>query len=257
MYAFDISIKNYNSDYKNLAADLSSYVYLLARTGQVLQREQRVVVNEKNTCRVPVLCPEIDSFALKNGTSYALDMYKKISEQSHSKIEYIPIGREADSLNYKVPENSSYYILRNGWSSPLLCGDTHQAIPLYKIPYTAHNGMDFDNITFWNNDYERLFGLWISGLYEDFAIEEMQNVHSEINEAGQNICSKVEALTGTPTFLFLFNYRNWSKEEDLQRKCPLTGKKWLIKDSTADDFISFKCNESRLVSELSHNCDAE
>ena len=36
-------------------------------------------------------------------------------------------------------------------------------------------------------------------------------------------------------------------------KCPITGNDWYIKGATASDFIAFKCDESRLVSELSTN----
>jgi len=60
-------------------------------------------------------------------------------------------------------------------------------------------------------------------------------------------------LTGVPTYYFLFNYRTWTTKEDRERKCPITGNDWLIEGKTDDDFIAFKCDESRLVSELSTN----
>ena len=253
MNAFDIVVKNKNSAYKELANDCSAYVYFLERTGQVLKREHMIIEHE-NTVRIPVLSPEIEAFNAENSTDYALEIRKKIEKQSRTNIQYVQTGKDEDNFpNYQIPQHSSFYILYYGQSSPLLCGDTLKGIPLYKIPYTAHNNMDYDNINFWQNDYERLYGLWL-GIYEEFATKELQEVDSEINKIGRELCSIIEKKTGVPTYYFLFNYRSWSKEEDARRKCPLTGNNWKIKGATVDDLIAFKCEKSRLVSELSHNC---
>ncbi|MFD1143005.1 DUF2310 family Zn-ribbon-containing protein [Larkinella insperata] len=62
---------------------------------------------------------------------------------------------------------------------------------------------------------------------------------------------RIVESTGIPTYYFLLNYRNWGRTKDHARKCPLTGQDWLIEGATINDFIGFKCDESRLVSELS------
>ena len=136
---------------------------------------------------------------------------------------------------------------------PLICGDTHTEIPLYKIPKTDHNGDDYDNLFFWNKNYNRLHGLWFGSEYEAFAEEQMQDPYSSISKAGRALCTLIEKLTGVPTYYFLHNYRPWSKEKDKQRKCPITGNDWRIEGKTSSDYIAFKCDESRLVSELSTN----
>ncbi len=254
MYAFDIIIKNKNPDYQYLVSDSYGYVCSLERTGQVLQGEHKVT-EDKGVIKISVICPEINSLALENSCAYVLEAISRIETQSGCKIEHRLMGRDPERLSYTVPEKSSYYILRTGWSSPLICGDTNDAIPLYKIPDTNPDSKGYENIFFWAKTYEHLWGLWLNGEYEAFAQDELQNVDSKINKAGRALCVRVEELTGVPTYFFLFNSRAWSKQQDLQRKCPITGKNWLIKDSTANDFISFKCDESRLVSEFSTNCD--
>ncbi len=255
MYAFDIKLKNNNPEYKELAEDMSTYIFLLERTGQVLKNREISVV-DKNIISTPVLCPEIDSYKAENSTQYVLNAVNRLEQKSSSKIVYIQTGRAAEYPDYKVPENSSYYILRDQWVSPIVCGDTFKSVPLYKIPYTYHDGIGYDDIVFWQNNYERLYGLWTS-VYESFALGELQNVHSELNKIGRELCAKIEKLTGVPTYLFLFNDRDWSKQQDLDRKCPLTGNDWRISDEFSSGAINFKCDESRLVSELSPSCDPD
>ena len=259
MYAFEINITNnnfkekYDQQYEDWIHFTYDYIYHLERTGQVLKTNGYVIINT-NTIKVSVICPEKTSLNIENHSTYNIKTINRIEKNAKTKIKHHLTGVYADYQNYKVPKNSSYYILRTGWASPLLCGDTHQPIPLYKIPKTDHNETDYDNIYFWNQDYERLYGLWLSsGAYEQFAQEQLQNPYSAINKRGREICSIIEELTNIPTYYFLFNYRNLTEDEDKQRKCPITKKEWLIKGKTSSDFIAFKCDESKLVSALSTN----
>ena len=253
MYTFNITIKNSSPDYEEFVSDAYLLVSTLERAGQIVPRKQLVSLND-NTITIPVICPEKNSSDIENGTMYYLKNKNKIEKSSGNKIEHILLGREAESLTYEIPKKPSFYILLCGLHFPLFCGDTGTTIPLYKIPKTDHNGEDYDNIYFWNKDYTRLLGLWFSsGAYEQFAEEQMQYPWSDINKRGRELCTLIEKLTGVPTYYFLHNYRPWSEEKDKQMKCPITGNDWLIQGNTSDDFIAFKCEESRLVSELSTN----
>ena len=263
MYSVDIIIENKNLKEKhdqqyeswvNLASD---YIFHLERTGQILKTHGHISINGK-TLKVSVFCPEKDAFSLKNCNPYNIKTIHKLEQHTGSKIKHIITGREAEYADYVVPKNSSFYILRNGWDSPLICGDTHNAIPLYKFPRTDLQGDGYDNIYFWNQNYERLYGLWLSsGAYEGFAEQQLHDPWSDINKTGRELCRLVEDLTGVPTYYFMFNYRGWSEEDDRKRKCPVTGSDWLIEGKSSSDFIAFKCDESRLVSELSTNTDCE
>ncbi|VAW36445.1 hypothetical protein MNBD_GAMMA01-191 [hydrothermal vent metagenome] len=263
MYAFDIIIKNknfkedhdqQNEDWYHLS---SNYIYFLERNGQIVKGNHQMIING-NTLRIPVICFEKDSLRLKNCSIYNKEQIQKLEQLAGSKITFELRGRDGENPNYSVPQNSSFYILRCGWESPLLCGNTHRPIPLYSIPHTDHGGVDFDNITFWNQDHERLYGLWLSSReYEVFAQDQLQHIHSAINKRGRKICAKIENLTGIPSYYFLFNYRNLSEQDDKNRKCPVCHKKWSIKGKTSTDFIAFKCDNCRLVSELTTNSDQD
>ena len=262
MYTFNIIVKN-ASLCEDIVHHIYTYLHMLSNTGQILHRDH-LLVQKNNTIEIAVACPEIDSLDPKNSNKYGVEYQKKIEVGTGEKIEFLETGTEPD---YPFPryeinrENSSFYILRYSLSSPLLCGDTLKPVPLYKIPYTSDkdaNGNDtcHDNIWSWERHYKSLYHLWLASqeVTEEFAANQMQNVHSIHNKKGRELCQIIEEKTGVPTYYFLFNYRNWTVQEDLDRKCPITGREWRINDKTSSDFIAFKCYESRLVSELSTNC---
>lgn len=257
MHTFDIIIKNNNPEYEDIVHHTYTFLLYLTDSGQILWREH-LLVQDNNTITIAVACPEIDSLDTKNCNEYAVQYLQKIEEGTGFKIEFIETGTEPDYPfpRYDVPEKSSYYILRHGWSSALMCGDTEKCVPFYKIPYTDKLNTDYSNIWTWERDHQSLFRLWLGSqtITEEFALEQMQNADSQNSQMGRELCAKIEELTGVPTYYFLFNSRKWTVQEDLDRKCPLTNNEWRIEGKTASDFIAFKCDESRLVSELSHNC---
>ncbi len=161
MYAFDIIIKNKNlkkgndqqfEDWYHLS---SNFIYFLERNGQIVKGNHQMIING-DTLRIPVMCFDRNSLNINNFSIYAKELIREVEQLAGNKITFKFRGRDGENLNYSIPKNSSFYILRYGWESPLLCGDTHSPIPLYTIPHTDHGGIDFDNITFWQQDYERL-----------------------------------------------------------------------------------------------------
>lgn len=110
----------------------------------------------------------------------------------------------------------------------------------------------------WYRQAEALYRLWLRSqpVSEAFGLEQMQNPNSEHSKIGRKLCRIIEQSTGVPTHYFLMNYRNWTQTEDMAQKCPLTGQDWLLPANTYP-YIDFKCDDSRLVSELSQNWSDE
>jgi predicted nucleic acid-binding Zn ribbon protein len=256
MNVFDIIIDISKSGYEDteLEHNLWDYLVFLNDTCQITN-DDYIFTKSGDTIRVRVVCPEADTLFIENTTSYVKQARQKLEQLIGCPIRYEKVGTEPQVRNYRIPQNSSFYILYYGDFSPLICGDTLKPIPLYCIPPTHDDGLCYDNLHTWERSYKRLYGLWINGLVgERFALKQMQNADSILSQAGRELCQRIEDLTGKPTYYFLFNYRGWSKAQDLARKCPVTGQDWIIPGKTSsDDYIAFKCDESRLVSELSAN----
>lgn len=246
----DFSEQGYNED---IEQDTYGFLSSFYDSRQIISNSYQFI-RSGNKLKIPVACPEVDSLDRKNCSEYAIRYIDRLKDRLKREIAFIRTGTEARYEEYAVPAKSSYYILYHGKFSPLLCGDTFQPIPLYKIPYTYHDHKCYNDIRTWDWNYESLYGLWISGTVgEKFALHQLQQVHSSLSIEGRTICERIEKLTGVPTYYFLFNYRAWGRRRDAERKCPVTGKSWLIAGTTFNHFIAFKSDEARLVSELSSN----
>lgn len=88
---------------------------------------------------------------------------------------------------------------------------------------------------------------------ERWAQNQLQSHDSSLSIQGIKCCKRIEEVTGTPTYYFLFNYRAWGQKKDKLRKCPNCQEDWLIEGRTPKDTYAFKCDNCRLVSELSPN----
>lgn len=263
MHAFDIIIPQYTGiaeDDDSHDHDVFCYLGDLEGNGQILPRNHHLAVSQNDITRVTVVCPEMDALDRKNMNSYAQEMHNKIEQLAGKPIQTLYIGEDHDYPlpRYAVPTQSEFYMLRWGWSSPLLDGVTLQGIPLYKIPYTQPDHPCYDNVWSWYRQAEALYRLWLGSqpVSEAFALEQMQSPNSEHSKIGRELCRIIEQSTGVPTYYFLMNYRDWTKAEDMEQKCPLTGQDWLLPANTYH-YIDFKCDESRLVSELSQNWSDE
>jgi predicted nucleic acid-binding Zn ribbon protein len=255
MKVFDIFLDTLHCGYENTDIEHGLWTFLafLRQTNQIIN-DDYVFTRIGSSVRVSVVCPEPDSLTRQNTIAYVNDAKQALETMTHSALRYAEAGVEPQYANYRVPENSSHYILRQGGFSPLLCGDTCKPIPLYRIPPTHHDAKCYDNLRGWERNYQHLYGLWLKGdVCEAFALKQLQDHQSALSVLGRDLCRHIEDLTGKPTYYFLFNYRGWSKAKDRARKCPVTGNDWLIEGKTASDAIAFKCDASRLVSELSAN----
>jgi len=257
MYAYNIIIQNKNlqnthdTQYERWVHDAYTYLYFLEATNQILKDKAQVIING-DTIKMPVFAFEKEAFLEAYHDRYGLAHKKEIEENIGTKIGYELLGRDADNPDYTIPKDSSFLLLRFGWESALMCGDSHKPIPLYRLFEAQKEEKIFDEIRFWYREYERIYGLWIgSGAYELFAKKELENHLSDINQAGIKLSQKIESLTTKPCYYMLFNDRTWSKVDDRARRCPSCDGKWLLEGKTCDDFIAFKCDKCRLVSELS------
>lgn len=233
---------------------LDNYFWSLNRATQIINDEWHYEI-VKNGLTVKLFCPEKDSYKDKKSTEYTIRYKQKIEKELNYTLEFEYIGIDPEYGEIQIPKISEFYILYPDKYSPLLDGTTLNPIPLYKIPYTYHDGKCYDDINWYKSNYERVEGLWFNGTVgERWCQNQLQNFNSSLVKQGMECCRKIEELTKTPTYYHLFNYRAWGKTKDENRKCPNCGGEWIIKGRTYKDFYAFKCDKCRIVSQLSSNC---
>lgn len=251
MFTFDLIINLSNLSFDDIQDEIENLLSYLAGNSQIINQNHQFIL-EDNQLRVPVICPQVNSLDARYSHRFTRHYLEQLQGKTQTPLDIRPTGRAADRLAYQVPVDSSSYILYGNGFSPVRCGDTYQPIPLYLLPPLNPEANSYQDLNLWHYAYQSLVDLWLVSDYgERFALSQLQQVGSPFSEQGRNLCQRIEQLTGKPTYYFLDNRRSWSETQDRAQKCPLTGKEWLIEGSTFNDFIGFKCEESRLVSELS------
>ena len=255
MFSFDIILDlSKTGHHPEIVEYLDDLLTCLADAQQIISADGTFVQTE-HTLRVAVSCPELDALDVKNCTVHGKDWIEKIEAALQSPIQFIPTGIDPRHEAYTAQENPTVYILYGNRHFPLINEDTKRFVPLYKIPFTYHDEACYNDVRSWNNNYERLYGLWFSGIHEKFAQRQMQDPRSALSTQGRAVCQRIETLTGVPTYYFLFNYHRRNLTQDRAWKCPLCGKDWLLEGAEPSDELAFRCIDDRIVSAFTLNSD--
>jgi predicted nucleic acid-binding Zn ribbon protein len=253
LYIFKLHITGKNVGTEEFFEISNYYFEVLYQSTQITNEEWQYEPIEGGL-KVNLICPEADSFKTEKSVTHANRWRAKLETELGCKFEFKYIGLDPERGETLIPSNSRFLILKFGPFSPLLDGDTYKPVPLYKIPSTYHDGEGYNNINFWENNYQRVKGLWFNGCVDEkWMQDQLQEHDSDLNKQGIECSKKIEEVTQLPTYYFLFNYRELNEKDDKLRKCPGCGGDWLIEGKTSDDFYGFKCDPCRLISELSSN----
>lgn len=220
------------------------FLSALVKNGQSLFSFQNTVKLQTHyACRIVV--PEMDSLEKKYWNVYCKKFYQEVIEMSAKEPTLQYIGENYDVQDCCTCQSPSYYILHIEYASyttPILCGDCFQAVPLYKLPKTYENEEYYDLLA-WQRVYEACDGQFTEGIGERFGYRMMHNPKSALSQEGIRICRFLEERMKVPFYYFLFQYYRKNKPV-----CPLCGKDWKHQehDKVQYDYV---CHTCRLVSD--------
>ncbi|WP_426326214.1 DUF2310 family Zn-ribbon-containing protein [Pedobacter sp. R-06] len=254
MYIQEISIDiKTKLDKDELIDEFGILMSFYRGNGQTQGRiESQYIKNDKIVCLPFTL--EKNSLDKKFNNFYVNRQTKKIEDLCNSRLSYKTIGKSYDS--YKSPckcKKPHFYILITNYitiESPLTCGACNQSVPLYRLPiYYDHGYMP---ILRWETNYISCDSLQMNcEVGERWALNQMQEIKSQLSRQGLEICRKIEELTSIPTFYYLHNYKKY-KGDQLTRPCPGCNKKWNLKTQLNNQY-DFKCDECKIISTISPN----
>jgi predicted nucleic acid-binding Zn ribbon protein len=254
MYIQEISIDiktKVNKD--ELIYEFSSLMSFYRGSGQTQGgvESQYIKVN-KMVCLPFTL--EKNSLNKKFNNFYVNRQIKKLERICNSKLVHKTVGKSYDS--YKTPctcKKSGFYILITNYAtieSPLTCGNCNKSIPLYRLPIYYDYG--YKPILSWESNYIACDRLQMNCCVgERWALNQMEEMNSQLSKQGLEICKKIEELTSIPTYYYLYNYKKY-KGDQLSRPCPNCGKKWGLKERLHNVY-DFKCDKCKIVSTISPN----
>jgi predicted nucleic acid-binding Zn ribbon protein len=254
MYIQEISIDiKTKADKGELIDEFGLLMSFYRSSGQTQGRiESQYVENNKIVCLPFTL--EKNSLDKKFNNFYVNRQTKKVEELCNSKLTFKTVGKSYDS--YKTPckcKKSDFYILITNYvtiESPLTCGTCNKSVPLYRLP--EYYDFGYMPILSWETNYISCDSLQMNcEVGERWALNQMQEITSQLSKQGLGICRKIEELTSVPTYYYLHNYKKF-KGEQLTRPCPSCNKKWDLKTQLHNHY-DFKCDKCKIVSTISPN----
>lgn len=222
----------------------------LRMNGQICGREWPISIVDAS-CLVTVLLPEQDAL---DGAHVNRSVQHAIEELRTAGLhdpDITILGEDIDGATSCTCTTPGSYILYTNYislESPLRCGTCFNPKPLYTIPHTYDD--EYYDIICWQSDRQACDTLQMNcSTLERAAMREMSRPDSSLSQRGIEICSKIFATTGIPTYYYLYRYGARSRKQELARTCPSCGSSWLLE--TPWHLFDFKCNQCRLLSNIS------
>lgn len=225
----------------------------LRKNGQIINSDWSIAVSGRSLQTfVTILAP--DALDLKHANKYVHREIAAAIEQGFSAPQVEIIGESPGISEGTICNCQPHsYVLYTHYleiGSPVKCGNCFAHVPLYRLPKT-YDGDEYYDLLMWERDYQACDTLKMHCTTgERFGIREMSDVRSSLAKQGRAIGDKLTALTGKPTYYYLYRYKlrtNIIKEK--QRRCPSCDREWLVENKWHR--FDFKCERCRLVSDLS------
>lgn len=254
MYTQEITIEiKSNLDKDELVDEFNLLMSFYRGNGQTQGKiESQYIENNKIVCLPFTL--EKNSLDKKINNIYVNKQIEKIEKLCNSKLTIKTVGKSY--ANYKTSckcKKSDFYILITNYvtiESPLTCGTCNKSVPLYKLPIYYDYG--YMPILSWETNYISCDSLQMNcEVGVRWALNQMQEIDSQLSRQGLEICRKIEELTSIPTYYYLHNYKKF-KGDQLIKPCPICSKKWYLKKQL-HNFYDYKCDNCKLVSTISPN----
>ena len=137
----------------------------------------------------------------------------------------------------------SHYVLQyipEWMGSPVMCGDCHCSVPLYKLA-NNRNECEFDDLLRWRKIFRGFIEQYRAGINGRYSYDQIRNCRSEFAVQGKRISGKVEQRTGVVTF-----YPIYSLHERKPEKCPQCGS-YFVNDFPNAIIFDRCCRNCRIV----------
>jgi predicted nucleic acid-binding Zn ribbon protein len=220
--------------------------------GQIIGREFPTVMKDGYFV-TRVVCPQKDALQPIHNSDIVNHFQAKLADAGLLQPKLKLLGLDINSDSADECHKPTWQILYTTFvhnCSALRCGDHFSPIPLYTLPPIA-NG-DFKTLLKWQQDWQACDQLQMNGATKaEYAVlEELTGISSDLTRRGRDICKRIENLSGTPTYYYLYRVGGKSVQSELTRTCPSCEQSWQLNEDV-HNIIRFKCDECRLVSNLS------
>lgn len=256
MYTTKIAIRNHLSytypngeiaDSGELLGNLLSAMY---QNGQISE-PNHIYFPENDFLCTFVCLMDIHALDKSSFNSYGIDDLSRIKDEN---IIFTILGQNTDyppTISLSDSKELILFTKCGSYLSPIRDLNTFNPIALYTLPKTNNDKESHYNVVHWQSAYQSLDSLNMWGINELFALEQLGNKDSEINQMGLEICQKLMTALNKPVYYYLHRYYSDDFDNDENICCPSCGGKWLL-DERLHGIFDFKCDKCHLLSNLAY-----
>lgn len=232
-------------DMDSFLDDADFFIRSLRSNGQLVSQND-VFLFQENTVSLHVQCLRKDSLDERYNNEYVNQWIYKLMDRYGVSVSNSYVGEHPVPVPTGDLDTASSLILFSGTLPPVRSGDTFDPIPLYDLPFTHIRNKSFEDIHSWANTYDEIYNLWFRGSLGDQQFHDyLSGLESPLTAQGREICTRLEELTGKPSYYHLFNYNN----KGMDHNCPSCGSEWRVEQKVLGA-VDLKCDACRLVSEF-------
>ncbi len=252
MYITEITFECFdNTTFEAVDKAINGLLEAWRYNGQILGREFPLLFLD-GAFQVRLVCPEKDSLHPKYHSLEVKQALAKLADAFLTAPKIKLLGQDINSEASSPTLAKNWQILYTTYvhtCSPLRCGDTFMPIPLYKIP-AVFNGNQ-KAIIKWQTQWQACDEIQMAGTFkaELAALAEIQDVKAGLFRTGWDLRGQIECLTQMPTYYYQYHLGEKDIESAKARRCPMCKGDWRLTEPL-HEFIYFKCDDCRLVSNL-------
>ncbi len=229
--------------------DLLGILSYFEKNGQIIGSEYPMI-EQDNKIIAFVSIAEESSLDKKYHNKYVKKELDKLGDRLAIHI----LGKHPDSSDVcqcKDNQQRQFLLLYTDYLSllsPIDCGNCELPVPLYKLPKIDDCPDEYFNILHWQKDYQSYDSLQMSCITEDFCLQQLGDINSEITTIGLELCQNMAKSCGIPVYYYLYKYYGESLEREQQRKCPSCNGDWKLETPYRN--FDFKCDNCHLLSNI-------
>lgn len=227
---------------EGISQKIDDILGMLCKNGQII--EGWIIEKTNSNYIANVITADNDSLDKKYFNKFL------INELTNFNIETVIVGDDTLATDSCKCKNHSFYILAidpDLVSSPIICGDCGEEIPLTKIPY-LYNEEEHYSILNFQKTYKAVDQLWMDSLSDRFTKRQITDHNSQLNKRGLEICAELENKLERPVYYLLRNpiggWFEYEKNNKVLEVCPKCGGSFEYKEAPYSIKV---CNTCRLA----------
>ena len=244
-----------DTSYSQAEQQIRQYLEALIFQGQLIGREFPTYFANDHFCS-RVILPAEDALKPQHHSQRGQQALAALPEAGLSYPKLKLLGQDLMSSHTDPCQPAAGYLLFTNFAeqvSPLRCSEHFAPVPLYQLGVDSTK--DYEDFIRWQLQYQALDEIQMQQqrVLPKSAENALQQLHSRLNQQGRQLAKRVEKLSGTACYYYLYSGSSDDCSREASKKCPGCGGDWQL-NSSWHGLFQFRCDHCRLVSNIAWDC---